>query len=285
MQGPWPDRPAWPAQDDPRGEAWGAARRSRHLGGVRRITLARIRGPRAAAAVAVLGACALLPLVTQPAAAAPAAQKAAVAPGRSRPADPAAPAAPAASTVSAVPLADAMSAAAAPAAAHAAAAPAVAAAATTHTTSTTAAAPRVVTFTRQRSVWDDLAMCESSGNWQINSGNGFYGGLQFWQPTWELFGGLKYARRADLATPQHQIDIAEAVLRVQGWSAWPACSRRIGMSGFKHIVHTVQPDETLAGIARSYDVDGGWQRLYELNKSLIGSDPNRLLPGTVLTVN
>lgn len=260
-----PGNPAWPAPDTPRGELWGAAGRSRHLGGVRRITLARIRGPRAAAAVAVLGACALLPIVTQPAAAASAARDSAVAPGRSRPADPPA---------RVLPPAAEPAAAAAPA--PAAAAPAA---------SAPADSPRVTTFTRQRSVWDDLAMCESSGDWQINSGNGFYGGLQFWQPTWEMFGGLKYARRADLATPQHQIDIAEAVLRVQGWNAWPTCSRKIGMSGFNHIVHTVQPGETLAGIARSYDVDGGWQRLYDLNKSLIGSDPNQLLPGAVLTVN
>ncbi|WP_322973631.1 LysM peptidoglycan-binding domain-containing protein [Actinacidiphila yanglinensis] len=143
----------------------------------------------------------------------------------------------------------------------------------------------MTSFTRQRSVWDDLAMCESSGDWHIDSGNGFYGGLQFFQPTWESFGGLKYARRADLATPQHQIDIAEAVLRVQGWDAWPVCSRRAGRSGFKHLVHTVHPGETLASTARDYGVDGGWQRLYELNKALVGSDPNVLLPGAVLTVN
>jgi nucleoid-associated protein YgaU len=140
-------------------------------------------------------------------------------------------------------------------------------------------------FTRQRSVWDDIAQCESSGDWHINTGNGFYGGLQFFQPTWELFGGLSYARRADLATPQQQIDVAEAVLRVQGWGAWPTCSARAGRKGFEHLVHTVHPGETLAGIAATYDVDGGWPKLYDLNKELVGDDPDVLKPGTVLTVN
>ncbi|BBA96484.1 putative peptidoglycan-binding protein [Actinacidiphila reveromycinica] len=269
---------------------WGAARLSRHVGGVRRIALARIRGPRAATAAAVLGACALLPLVTQSAVAAPAPaprkpalheplrhasllpQPAAQRPGAVRKDEVsgllAPKAAPAAAPVDRSRPADPTAARTAPLAA-----------------SGPAAAPRAATFTRQRSVWDDLAMCESSGDWQINTGNGYYGGLQFWQPTWEMFGGLKYARRPDLASPQHQIDIAEAVLRVQGWNAWPVCSRRIGRSGFQHLVHTVQPGETLAGIADSYGVDGGWEQVYDLNKSLIGSDPNHLEPGMVLTVN
>jgi hypothetical protein len=116
------------------------------------------------------------------------------------------------------------------------------------------------TAARAHSVWDDVAMCESSGDWHINSGNGFYGGLQFYHPTWEQFGGLKYAGRADLATPVQQIAVAEAVLRVQGWSAWPVCSKRLGLTGhtLAHAAHTVRPGETLAGIARDYDVNGGW---------------------------
>jgi hypothetical protein len=92
---------------------------------------------------------------------------------------------------------------------------------------------------RERSVWDDLAMCESSGDWHINTGNSFYGGLQFWQPTWELFGGPAYAERADLATPEQQIAVAEDVLRVQGWEAWPVCSKKLGLSDHTHLVHTV----------------------------------------------
>ncbi len=78
--------------------------------------------------------------------------------------------------------------------------------------------------------WNRLAQCESSGSWSINTGNGFYGGLQFTQSTWREFGGLKYAPRADLATRSEQIAVAERVLRVQGWNAWPTCSRKLGLT-------------------------------------------------------
>jgi uncharacterized protein YabE (DUF348 family)/transposase len=74
--------------------------------------------------------------------------------------------------------------------------------------------------------WDALAFCEASGNWAINTGNGFYGGVQFNQNTWELFGGLRYAPRADLATREEQIAIAEVTQARQGWGAWPVCSAR-----------------------------------------------------------
>lgn len=134
------------------------------------------------------------------------------------------------------------------------------------------------------SVWDDLAMCESSGDWHINTGNSFYGGLQFWQPTWELFGGLKYAPRADLATRAQQITVAEAVLRVQGWTAWPVCSKRLGLGDHTHPVHTVGAGETLSDIAAEYGVPGGWQRLFALNRAVVGADPNRLVAGLVLTL-
>ena len=66
-------------------------------------------------------------------------------------------------------------------------------------------------------VWDRLAQCESSGNWAINSGNGFFGGLQFLQATWEGFGGGAFAPRADLATREQQIIVAERVRARQGW--------------------------------------------------------------------
>ncbi|SHN11454.1 LysM peptidoglycan-binding domain-containing protein [Actinacidiphila paucisporea] len=141
---------------------------------------------------------------------------------------------------------------------------------------------------RARSVWDDLAMCESSGDWHINSGNSFYGGLQFWQPTWVMFGGLKYARRADLAAPEQQIAVAEAVVRVQGWGAWPVCSKRLGLADHKdpvHTLHTVRGGETLSDIAATYHVSGGWQRLYTLNKAVVGADPNKLAAGAVLTLD
>ncbi|WFB07420.1 transglycosylase family protein [Streptomyces sp. LX-29] len=78
--------------------------------------------------------------------------------------------------------------------------------------------------------WDKVAMCESTGNWSINTGNGFYGGLQFTQSTWEEFGGTAYASRADLATKDQQIAIAEKVLAVQGPGAWPVCSVKAGLT-------------------------------------------------------
>ncbi len=78
--------------------------------------------------------------------------------------------------------------------------------------------------------WNQLAMCESGGNWAINTGNGYYGGLQFSQPTWEGYGGLAYASRADLATREQQIAIAERTLAGQGWGAWPACSAMLGLT-------------------------------------------------------
>jgi resuscitation-promoting factor RpfB len=76
--------------------------------------------------------------------------------------------------------------------------------------------------------WDSLAKCEAGGNWAINTGNGFYGGVQFDQNTWERSGGLRYAARADLATREEQITIAEVTRARQGWGAWPVCSGRIG---------------------------------------------------------
>ena len=76
--------------------------------------------------------------------------------------------------------------------------------------------------------WDSISKCEAGGNWAINTGNGFYGGVQFDQNTWERNGGLRYASRADLATREEQIAIAEVTRARQGWGAWPVCSGRIG---------------------------------------------------------
>ncbi|MGW1913996.1 transglycosylase family protein [Streptomyces sp. NPDC002076] len=73
------------------------------------------------------------------------------------------------------------------------------------------------------SQWDAVARCESGGNWSINTGNGFYGGLQFTNSTWAAYGGTAYAARADLATKAQQIAIAEKVLAGQGKGAWPVC--------------------------------------------------------------
>ncbi|WP_338672472.1 transglycosylase family protein [Streptomyces sp. SCSIO 30461] len=72
--------------------------------------------------------------------------------------------------------------------------------------------------------WDKVAECESGGDWSINTGNGYYGGLQFAQSSWEAAGGLEYAERADLATKDQQIAVAENLLAVQGPSAWACAS-------------------------------------------------------------
>jgi nucleoid-associated protein YgaU len=80
-------------------------------------------------------------------------------------------------------------------------------------------------------VWDRVAACESGGNWHINTGNGFYGGLQFTASTWRAFGGTAFASRADLASRAQQISVAERVLAGQGWGAWPACSAKLHLSG------------------------------------------------------
>jgi uncharacterized protein YabE (DUF348 family) len=81
---------------------------------------------------------------------------------------------------------------------------------------------------RNGGTWKALASCEAGGNWGINTGNGFYGGVQFDQNTWEHNGGLRYASRADLATREEQIAIAEVTRARQGWGAWPVCSARLG---------------------------------------------------------
>jgi murein DD-endopeptidase MepM/ murein hydrolase activator NlpD len=78
--------------------------------------------------------------------------------------------------------------------------------------------------------WNKVAACESSGNWSVNSGNGFYGGLQFTQSTWEAYGGTRYAPRADLAGRAEQMAVAEKVLDGQGPGAWPVCSVRAGLT-------------------------------------------------------
>jgi hypothetical protein len=78
------------------------------------------------------------------------------------------------------------------------------------------------------SVWDRVAQCESGGNWQINTGNGFSGGLQFAPSTWRAFGGTGSAHQASRA---QQIAVAERVLAAQGWNAWPMCSRKAGTVG------------------------------------------------------
>src|SRR4051812_1563911 len=142
--------------------------------------------------------------------------------------------------------------------------------------------------------WDGVAQCESGGNWSINTGNGYYGGLQFSQRTWEGHGGHEFASRADLATKEGQIIVAERTLASQGPGAWPTCGRHLreaappaqqsvsraapaaepaaptqpaastalpASSG----TYTVQPEDTLAKIAARPDIAGTWETLYALN--------------------
>ncbi|AEW93327.1 MULTISPECIES: LysM peptidoglycan-binding domain-containing protein [Streptomycetaceae] len=80
-------------------------------------------------------------------------------------------------------------------------------------------------------VWDRIAQCESGGNWHINTGNGYYGGLQFSASTWRAYGGTRYAPTADGASREQQIAVAAKVQSAQGWGAWPVCSGQAGASG------------------------------------------------------
>jgi hypothetical protein len=74
--------------------------------------------------------------------------------------------------------------------------------------------------------WAAIAACESGGNWSANTGNGFYGGLQFSEGTWLAYGGGRYASSANLASESQQITVAERVLAGQGIGAWPVCGPR-----------------------------------------------------------
>ncbi|MGW1019402.1 peptidoglycan DD-metalloendopeptidase family protein [Streptomyces niveus] len=182
------------------------------------------------------------------------------------------------------------------------------------------------------STWEKVAACESSNNWQINTGNRYYGGLQFSQSTWEAYGGGQYAARADLATKDQQIAIAEKVLKGQGPQAWPSCSVKAGLTRggdapdvsparqasdtaqntksaqsakttqspprsdpkkaasptsvpTEREGYTVAGGDSLSGIAASQEVRGGWQRLYEQNRQVVGSDPDLIFPGQKLVLH
>jgi uncharacterized protein YabE (DUF348 family) len=92
-------------------------------------------------------------------------------------------------------------------------------------------APSVGTGTAA-TVWDRLATCESGGNWQADTGNGYYGGIQFDRQTWRANGGADYAPLASQATREEQIAVAQKVRDSRGgYGAWPACSRKLGLSG------------------------------------------------------
>lgn len=197
-------------------------------------------------------------------------------------------------------------------------------------------------YAADAATWNKVAACESSGNWSVNTGNGYYGGLQFTRSTWAAFGGTRYAPRADLATREQQIAVAEKVLGGQGPGAWPVCSARAGLtaatpqsahhtgSGTAQSgqsahrtgggtashgaagnrtdraaapAHDVRPQttpqsragtaemytvvrgDTLSGIADDRHVRGGWRQLYAANRTVVGDDPDLILPGQRLSVH
>jgi LysM repeat protein len=168
--------------------------------------------------------------------------------------------------------------------------------------------------------WEKVAQCESSGNWHINTGNGYYGGLQFSQSSWRAAGGTKYAPRADLATKSQQIAVAERLLDMQGPGAW-SCAGEGGLTGNgpqadvnphttrhwganDHDVHAEdspssqaqEPSHSQASQADTYTVKSGdslskiaaahgttWQQLYQANSSTV-DNPDLIYPGQQLTL-
>jgi resuscitation-promoting factor RpfA len=94
-------------------------------------------------------------------------------------------------------------------------------------TGTAMAAPSV--SPESNATWDRLAMCESTQNWEADTGNGFKGGLQFTESTWSEFGGERYASTPVDASREEQIRVAKKVQDEQGWNAWPTCSEKLGL--------------------------------------------------------
>ncbi len=131
--------------------------------------------------------------------------------------------------------------------------------------------------------WDRLAMCESSGRWHIDTGNGYYGGLQILPSTWDEAGGREYAALPHQATKRQQIAVAEKILRWQGWDAWPQCARKLDLYAVPITTsYVVQQGDTLSSIARKFSVPGGWNAVYQMNRDAIGPNPDHVLPGTRL---
>jgi resuscitation-promoting factor RpfA len=152
--------------------------------------------------------------------------------------------------------------------------------------------------------WDAVAACESGGNWTINTGNGFYGGLQFTLATWRANGGVGMPQNA---SRERQIAVANNVLRTQGIRAWPVCGKRAGTpvtvaarpapiapapiapAAPAHaftgptVDYTIVPGDTLSTIAATHHVNGGWVQLYTMNHALI-SNPDMIYPGQVIKV-
>ncbi|MGI5139526.1 MULTISPECIES: transglycosylase family protein [unclassified Streptomyces] len=177
--------------------------------------------------------------------------------------------------------------------------------------------------------WDAVAQCESGGNWAINTGNGFYGGLQFTNSTWAAYGGTAYAARADLASKAQQIAVAEKVLAGQGKGAWPVCGKGLSSAPYNGAAastnksaksttttrstgeqtanrsaqrpapqktvttptgqkvkkgdgeYKVVKGDSLSLIAAKHHVQGGWKKLFQLNKDIV-KDADLIYPGQQL---
>ncbi|MBB4687981.1 LysM repeat protein [Amycolatopsis jiangsuensis] len=151
--------------------------------------------------------------------------------------------------------------------------------------------------------WDAIAQCESSGNWSTNTGNGYHGGLQFSQSTWKAYGG---SGSAENASREQQIAVAERVMDAQGPGAWPVCSKKGGSTSSSSSHHTtkhstkssskstksttpkkvtkpvaalgssnpngdytVVAGDTLTKIAQKFNVQGGYQKLQDLNEKYV----------------
>jgi nucleoid-associated protein YgaU len=99
--------------------------------------------------------------------------------------------------------------------------------------------------------WDAIAQCESGGNWRINTGNGYHGGLQFSRRTWKSHGGTKYATTANGASRSEQIHVAEKVMRGQGLGAWPVCGKRAGSGKHHKARNTSGANSTRRSTAKS----------------------------------
>lgn len=173
--------------------------------------------------------------------------------------------------------------------------------------------------------WDAVAKCESGNRWNINTGNGYYGGLQFDRGTWLSNGGGKYGATANLASREQQIEIANVLYSHRGLSPWPVCGK-LGYSNTK--VEAPKPAPTVTSkpktnpvtpkitapkkavteapktstpvtnTGNTYTVKDGdclsvigqsynisWVKLYDDNKTVVGNDPDLIFPGQVLIIN
>lgn len=128
--------------------------------------------------------------------------------------------------------------------------------------------------------WDKTAQCESSGNWSINTGNGYYGGLQFTNSTWAAYGGTAYAPRADLATKEQQITVAERVLwkgyngtPPQGKGAWPSCGVGLSNTPYNGAATPTTPAPSTGSTSNSPAVGSQAYKAIEYAKSKINGQP------------